>query len=698
MPQRYEFKCSELNPVLRESVIACKFKPKEGIKKVKETIKEAIEETEEKEFKPQTRNILDSITDFIDDDTFSYVNNIIDTINPNPIKAIASSLSLEGNTYYSGASRVGQRIQASSELTNDEIVKAKMTEASYIYYEEGYEAAQKYLTDNNIEYIIDRELSNKEGLVLTFEDDYKIVYRGTNPKSVNDVLVTDGAILIGIEDKTPQFKQSKQQVDDVISKYGRVDEFVGYSFGGNKSIAMHEYMNVTYGTQSKTTAYNPFLGNKLLLNKANVPHNIIRTTDDMASIGIGLVRGKNNWNVKSVKPIKNSIKPWDAHLAYHFFTNEEERADGLMTELATKSQNEGIKLGEYEMMYEMNKSILNGESFTEHIHKFNTQGGQSSLDTNNDGTRLAGKRMHENSSHSKIWAELGGYFEDHEIEHFNQFEGEGGNKDFTLTKLEREQFINMSDANKIKTLNNQNKTLKNTNENLNKLINPQLEHVNYVNKTLEPYHESIKSALHPTNLLTGLVGGYVANQTLDVIDHDHSIPEYLRTTLEGGVAGGLTAGSAAALAGSVAGASVLAAGAAVGASSYIAGELVTEGTTYGLEQLGVDENISEGIGSATGGAAAGLTGVLAAVAIDSALGLEMGSALGPAGMVVGSAVGAILGIAGYLLGNGTDTDNYDTEKMHQEAETAAFENYTPVNMEQVDELYDLYDSLNEENP
>eukprot|EP00966_Prymnesium_polylepis_P158148 3655313-Prymnesium_polylepis.1 len=67
-----------------------------------------------------------------------------------------------------------------------------------------------------------------------------------------------------------------------------------------------------------TTTFNPFLGRNLVSSKSEATHNILRTTEDFASLGVGLARGKENWEVSSILPHQDKINPIEAHELENF--------------------------------------------------------------------------------------------------------------------------------------------------------------------------------------------------------------------------------------------------------------------------------------------------------------------------------------------------------------------------------------------
>ena len=536
-------------------------------------------------------------------------------------------------TPHSGSFRIAQPLKPSiRDLSQEQMNKAKMVKASRIAYEKDFEAAQTYLDNEGIAYDIDVELSSKESLVLIGDDDVKISYRGTKISNATDV-TADAAIAVGVEQHHPTFKTAEEQLNLVTEKYGVPNELLGYSLGGNKAITMGNLKGID------TTTFNPFLGKNLLASKSEATHSILRTTEDFASLGIGLTRG--NWEVNSILPHQDKLNPVEAHELENF-TETSARRPGQTETLLRAVHQAGQKAGELELMDAMKTSQERGQSFTEFVHEFNSGTGQ---DTTSDGTRLAGTRMHRNSKWVKYWEEAKGVgssdaaFTAQEQAHFDSIPESDAVYDPAIRPKSRAEFNAKSAPERSKAVAEAHEQLQTVAE--------------AVNTHTEPYKASanlLKRAIHPTNLATGLGGGIAASALMDQVDKDHHIEETTRTGMEGATAGVMAEMGAAALAGTALTASGAGIAAVAGGASYIAGSKTTEGVTKGLEGIGVDQNVSEGVGAITGGAVGG--GVAAGTAIGGAalLGAEIGELGGPFGVAAGAAVGSVVGAAGWLVG------------------------------------------------
>jgi hypothetical protein len=532
--------------------------------------------------------------------------------------------------------RLSQPLKPSiTDLTQEQINKARMVKASHIAFEKDFEAAQSYLDEKGIPYDIDTNLSSKESLVLLSDDGVKISYRGTKITNPNDVSA-DAMIAAGVEEHHPQFKNAEEQLKLVTERYGSPNELLGYSLGGNKAMTMGNKFNID------TTTYNPFLGKNLIKSKTGATHNILRTTEDFATLGVGLARGKEGFKVSSILPHQDKINPVEAHELANF-TETSARRPGATETLLRGVQHAGAKAGELELIDSIKTAQENGQSFTEWVHEFNGRTGQ---DTTPDGLALSGNRMHRNSKWVKYWDEAKAEsssapaFTDAEEAHFDSIPESEQVYDPSIRPKERKSFRNS-------TPSERQTKIADAHEHLAKVAGAVDSHTEMHKASAN----ALKRAVHPTNIVTGLAGGIASSALMDnVIDKDHHIEEHARTTLEGVGAGVVTEVGAAALAGTALTGGALGVAGLAGGASYMAGSESAKGVTKGLEALGVDENASEAIGSATGGAVGG--GVAAGVAIGGAalLGAEIGELGGPIGALAGAGVGSVVGTAGWLIG------------------------------------------------
>ena len=522
-----------------------------------------------------------------------------------------------------------------TDLTTEQINKARMVKASHIASEEGFEAAQIYLDEQGIPYDINTQLSSKESLVLLGDDGVKIAYRGTEVTSPKDISA-DAMIAAGVEQHHPQFKNAEEQLKLVTEQYGAPNELLGYSLGGNKAMTMGNKFGID------TTTFNTFLGKNLIKADTGASHTILRTTEDFASIGVGLARGKEGFKVSSILPHQDKINPVEAHRLENF-TETSARRPGATETLLRGVQHAGAKAGELELIDSIKTAQENGQSFTEWVHEFNSRTGQ---DTTADGSALAGTRMHRNSKWVKYWEEAKSEgssapaFTPEENAHFDSIPESEQVYDPAIRPKERASFRNSSASER-------QAKIADAHEHLAKVAGAVDSHTTMYKASAS----ALKRAIHPTNAATGLAGGIAAHELMDtVIDKDHKIEEHARTGLEGVFAGVTTEMGAAALAGTALSGGALGIAGATGAASYLAGSETTKLVAKGLQNVGMGKDASEGLGAATGGAVGGTVGALGAIGGAALYGTEIGELGGPYGAAAGAAIGTVVGTVGWLVG------------------------------------------------
>ena len=529
--------------------------------------------------------------------------------------------------------RVGLPLKPNvTDLTPEQVMKSKLVKGSKIAYESGYEEAQAYLDKEGIPYDIDTSLSSKESLVLLGDDGVKIAYRGTKIQNVSDVSA-DAMIAAGVEEHHPQFKNAEEQFRLVTEKYGSPNELLGYSLGGNKAITLGN----KYGVE--TTTFNPFLGQNLVKSISDVTHNIVRTTEDFASLGLGIAKGK--FKVSSILPHQDKLNPIEAHELSNF-TETSARRPGATETLLNAVAKAGGKAGEYELIDSIKTAQEKGQSFTEFVHEFNGRTGQ---DTTPDGSSLAGPRMHRNSKWVKYWEEgknegsSSPSFTAEEEAHFDSISESEQVYDQSIRPRERESFRNSTQeqrASKIKESHEALETL--------------MEAANMHTEMHTASANALKRTVHPTNLATGIAGGVASSLALNAVDPEHKMEEHARTTLEGVGAGLSTEIGAAALAGTALSAGSLGIAGVAGGASYLAGSEASKLTTTGLHAAGLNKDASEAIGSTVGGGVGGAAAVGTAIGGAAILGAEIGELGGPIGMAVGAGVGSLLGLGSWAIG------------------------------------------------
>lgn len=333
--------------------------------------------------------------------------------------------------------QLARALQPNTEnLTPQERIRAKLVEASKKGYmfDDNFETAQEYLKsqEDTGGYKIDRNLSNKEGIVVrTPTNQTEIHYRSsqfTGTPSKTD-LATNFRIATGFESEDPQFIQAKQQYENTVNEYGSVDHFGGASKGGGKAL----YMGQKYDVPS--TTFNPVIGTKTARGITNTTqeHTIVRTTGDPTSLGLAVSSNANheNWNVKSVRPLKKNVglnpikNAFDAHKHNNFTEN---RNPNNVSMDNTTIENTFLKVAEnshktqqYRELDTMKTQYIEkGKSYSDYIYDLQ-KGSKTNFSGDNDIGLTNGKPLIKGSRHVRggdgpagFWEGMGGNFTDEE--------------------------------------------------------------------------------------------------------------------------------------------------------------------------------------------------------------------------------------------------------------------------------------------
>jgi hypothetical protein len=568
---------------------------------------------------------------------------------------------------------VNKAVKANTKTVSGETAeKAILTRASTVFKRSGKGQAQGYLNSHGLDQYEILPESTGEGLVLRNKNSgkVKISFRGTIlPQELNEVNTTAGdigtdlAVMTGFEDQTKQFEEADDLVKTVKSKYGNnLDELLGYSLGGAKSLNLGD----KYGID--TTTYNPLIGkNNVQAQETSAKHTIHRTTEDMPSLGSGLI-DRENVEVKSYYPLKSNMFNVKQH---HELNNFIERGRPRYTQSHIENLNnntlkQGAQVAEHALLNDMSNYIDDIEdkrpplprfgkimtqaekdrfdnfkepNFTDFIHNvFNKKG--NGVDTDSQGNLLPTARLSDKTSHGIFWQKAGGEFTAEEQKIFD----EGGipSSKPNLSNDDINRIVNSSPEERQTSLNNLIEQNNNTIDELNRATNA---------SDIMPLRNSGQSigfgASTGIGLLSGLTseGLFSAGEALTGKKIDDS--RDVRTGLVGGLGGYFTTRGIASLTGQVASMPELAEGAVVGSLASIASK---EAGKF-VAKKGGGRFAQQETSGATSGAVAGLGSALIA---GSQLGAEAGipldaETLGMAS-VVGAAIGGGISALGYGLG------------------------------------------------
>ena len=516
-----------------------------------------------------------------------------------------------------------------AEVPYEVMLKARMVEASHRAYRTDFDAAQEYL-DENFQgrdskirgWTIDRELSTKESLVLTQGDRVKIAYRGTELPNVQDI-VTDAAGVIGQEERVPQMRKFRTQIEQVRSKYGvsSITELLGYSKGALPCVTYGNEFNI------RSTSFNSYVSAKTLKTKNTKGpiHEMYRTTEDPVSTLLAFRRkGSSNIRVTAVNGFAGHGSPEAQHRLSNF-TENRPRASGQIEESTLSMHFKAQELAELETYQAMAEGVREGRGFTETLAKFNqTQGAQQNVDVMEDGS--LGSRIHRAAGTVQYWEAAGGEFTPSENLHLNN----AVIPQERTYATEEERMINSQIGRRLPPERITQLNRMNTGQ-LSDHVDSQRaqfqESLITTNELISPRTRMIQNAMPKfSSAATGVAGFLAAHEIMQMIDPNHAIPEVPAEAIEGATAGAIGAGLMTSLGASVA----LAPEMVAGGVGYVVGAATSRAVHGFMTDHGFSETIAGGtsalVGGATGGVAASVSGMATAFAL-------FGTSLGPAGIL-----------------------------------------------------------------
>lgn len=542
-----------------------------------------------------------------------------------------------------------------TELNADERMKSKMLEASKIAeleskttnridltaeerqarLQRGFDKAQRYLDKEGINYIIEPEISNAEGLVLINRETGipKVAFRGTNFKNLKD-LKTDLAIVHGVEEATPQFRSAEEMVRATNEAYEPVEELLGFSLGGAKAITTGQKLGI------ETTTFNPAVGPQHL---KNVPfggeenHTIIRTTEDPVSALAGFK--PSAFKIKSLLPLQEPkwLDP-KSGLAVHDLANFSQtgnRRSNNTELLAENLQNVSRRHAELVGLHDAKTAVEEGKTLSEWIEDF------SPADIT-DG-KLS-NRIYDEAKLFRMWEKSGGDISVPEADMIienseNAMESGVQTDEFVLQDYEIEDILEKPVGARENFVQNEAEVLLDTHAQVQERFGPAYETRN-----------ALKASMSPANLGIGFLGGLAGDKVAGVIDPNLKAGMDAHQALSGGLGGGFTAGAIATLGGEALTATALAPAVFAGGVGAVAGYETNKAVANSLRKSGANTETVESVSDITSGVVGGAATGVAGIAGATLLGAELGELGGPAGVALGAGVGALFGLGQYAVG------------------------------------------------
>eukprot|EP01038_Epipyxis_sp_PR26KG_P014345 gene14345-19239_t len=152
---------------------------------------------------------------------------------------------------------------------------------------------------NNLNYKLDRDLSNREQKV--FIKDNKPIVAFTGTRKFGDI-ISDGLLAVGLQGLDSRFRQSKRLVDNVRKKYNQPITTVGHSLGG--SLAEYAGGNKVI-TVDKGVGIGG-IGKKIKNNQTD-----IRSNNDLVSVLSLTQNSKNRITIPKTAQIIDPLKSHD---------------------------------------------------------------------------------------------------------------------------------------------------------------------------------------------------------------------------------------------------------------------------------------------------------------------------------------------------------------------------------------------------
>jgi len=546
----------------------------------------------------------------------------------------------------------GKKQEATDQsIPEDIIMKARMANASRIYYEQGESAAQAYLDKYKIPYTIETNLSSDIALVLIDNETGETIlsYRGTDVNNSKD-LITDALALFGSERNSPEYGEVKEQLEAVEELYGTPKELIGFSRGSVLSMNLGDEYNIP------TTQFNPLISPSLVQGQeTGSTHTIFRTLNDPVSI---LSKGKtanSKWTIRSVLPLKDTLNPIEEHYLKQFLTNDTPRRTSIEELLNTRIQTQGAKVSEYTMMKEMLTFVEKQASFTKYMEAVNP------ADANLSET----SRVYQGSNYTELWQDLGGTFSDEEA-HAISRNTVGASRPFETTIGERQAFSRLDTVARQGIIDTAMSNMQNTLETSarystnSNAVREELVRQTTLGGTSPELSSMLVDALHPVSQIKGLAGGIAGFEEAKLIDSlsGGALGAPGTATLGGALGAVNTSLASAALAGTTEAltATALLPEIVAGAGGGIAGYETQQAVAQALKDAGANEDTIQSVSAITGGAVGGATtaalGIGASVGAAALTGGEIGAFLAPetagASVAIGLGIGAVVGAGGYV--------------------------------------------------
>lgn len=523
----------------------------------------------------------------------------------------------------------------------------------------GAAAAQRYLNANGLgRFKVDAELTTRETLVAVdpATGEVRIGLRGTQiptgvrqlPDTVADVR-QDLRVIRGQSNVNEAYEPTFRTVDETFARYGRVDEVVGYSLGGNRALAVAR----RFPQVKQVDLFNPLIGARdvsLAMTDPSVSQRVTihRTSEDYAS---GPARSIERLTGVSVagQTIDYAENPaiGNPHALEHFNGTAARGGGDHAHTVASNNFKAAMQDHGKLLTVDMMRSYVDQQlSFTDFV---------SVNDKGLNDPRLA---LAEDPRVA-MWMLAGGSLTPAE-------ENVLGTNGDVLPYLPEEDmslladFSTLDQPDRLQILRESKATVDQTAAALDavaphnaEVLPETLAMADVVRAGGEP-SLGWSAARSGAGLATGVASGALASLAISKIPGSENQPAALRDTETGALAGLISAGGGAALGGSVLTIAAVPEIAA-GAAGFAAGGATARAVDRAAERGGIKQHelLADATGGAVGGAAAAATTAAVGIGASTLAGFEAGEAIGIAGGPLGLLAGGVIGtVAGATIGVG----------------------------------------------
>jgi len=536
--------------------------------------------------------------------------------------------------------------QPNTELKDYHITNAKLANASKIASTKGVAEAQEYLYENGIEKtIVD---NSRYGIMLSDDVNptrHTLALRGMNPSDARDIYNASLQFSGSNESRV----MANQMIDKVEAGGGQVEHISGFSMGGADALDIAMERGIDASVFDAPINPRHIVKNTTSLARPKSDIELIRNPKNVLSMGAGFrnVSMSPQYRVSVVPAVKDGLIG-SHELMPNFGTKQLDEATMKAEQLVKAS----VSTAQSDTMVAMKEAMNQNKSFTEFYRELNSINGvPSNIDVDVDGIRnKLGSRVNKSALLVKMWEMIGGEFNQAEATHINATPATEMTQqiiaDADIVQHLREGEVETA---KMKAQDRLAKSIQMVNED-EVLNHPAVQ--NSVNET-------VQSALHPVNMMTGTISAFAGSTAMKYIDPSGSFGKHNEEGVieHSAVSGGLTGITSDVLMKGLAGEGLLSASLGTIAVGTAAGAVVGEATRYGVEkgldELGANEDTQESLSTIAGGITGGMAvaGATDLATIWSAmmLGGEIGATAGVPGLIVGAGLGAVFAGASYGL-------------------------------------------------